>query len=387
MHIGIVSPSNGFAGGLEKFVWDRARGLRERGHSVRLIHGQQPGRDCARYQEAFSSAYATGDTKALHGLDVVLVQRASRCEELQWLGKTPAIVFSHDHDLTCVRSHRYLPLNQAPCDRSPGAGCVANGCVIVRDRASRAYALKVVNPFALKQDTLALSERYMLVACSEYVRERLIDAGVKEHRVVAIHSVPAPPSVAIERVSPVRPTLLVIGSLLRGKGVDLVIDALQWLPSNVRLKIVGDGPERATLENMALRYDASRIEFVGAVSPERVETEIDRASIVVVASRWPEPYGMTGLEAMQRGCPVVAARHGGIVEWLCDGHGAEGFAPGNSQSLADAIRRVLAEPLASERAMQWAKRRANFQTSIIQLERLIQASIHSTKGVFAHDFQ
>ncbi len=385
MHIGIVSPSNGFGGGLEKFVWDRARGLTERGHTVRLIHGAQSGRDAARYQEAFASVRVSTDAVALKGIDVALVQRAARCEELRWLGKTPAIVFSHDHDLTCVRSHRYLPLNHSPCHRSPGLGCVANGCVIVRDHARSGRALKVVNPFALKTDTIALSERYMLVACSEYVRERLLDAGVRAERVVAIPSLPAAPTVAVQRVQPARPTLLVIGSLLRGKGVDLAIDALRWLPATVRLRIVGDGPERESLERLAARYEQGRVEFLGAVAPERVEREIDQASIVVVASRWPEPFGMTGLEAMQRGCPVVAARHGGIVEWLRDGEGAEGFAPGNAGSLADATKRLLAEPLASDRAARWAKRYSNFQTSMLQLEQLVQATIVSTKGVNSHE--
>ncbi len=379
MHIAIVAETVGYAGGLERFAIDRAQALRSRGHDVRLLHNGRGGRDPERYSRGFSSVLHRNDRDALAGVDVALVQRASTVAELDWLGETPAVVFAHDHDLSCPRSHRYLPIGREPCHRSPGVACVAHGCVVVRDRSKGRFALRVVDPFSLREQTIALSKRYPLVACSEYVRGSLVAAGVSGDRVGVLHPVPPPSSDAASPRDP-QPTLLVLGSLLRGKGVDIAIDALAHLPRTTRLRVVGDGPERASLEAQATAVAPGRVEFVGAVAPEAVVREIDRAWVMLVPSRWPEPFGMTGIEAMQRARPVVAARHGGITEWLRDGHGVDGFDPGNARALADAVRRVLHEPHAGQSAREWAEQRWQFDSSMDAMESLARNAATARKA-------
>jgi glycosyltransferase involved in cell wall biosynthesis len=379
MHLAFVAPTLGYSGGLERFVFDRATALRARGHRVSLVHQGREGRDPERYRAGFDSVLHWSEWSSLDRVDLAMVQRASSVDELRWLGATPTVVFAHDHDLSCPRSHRYVPLGREPCHRAPGVACIAHGCVVVKDRSREGFALRVVDPFSFRERTLALSARYPLVACSEYVRRSLLSMGATPERVSVLHPVP-PRSEASAGERDVAPTLLVLGSLLRGKGVDIAIDALSHMPKHVRLRVVGEGPERASLEAQAAQVAAGRVEFVGALHPDAVVREIDRAWVILVPSRWPEPFGMTGIEAMQRSRPVVAARHGGIVEWLRDGHGADGFEPGNARALADAARRMLGDHRMGELAREWSEQRWRFDRSMDAMESLIERAARANKG-------
>jgi glycosyltransferase involved in cell wall biosynthesis len=61
------------------------------------------------------------------------------------------------------------------------------------------------------------------------------------------------------------------------------------------------------------------VTFAGWVPHHALESYYARAAVCVVPSRWPEPFGMVGVEAMARGRPVVAFAVGGIPDWLDDG--------------------------------------------------------------------
>lgn len=371
MRVAFVAPTLGYSGGLERFVFDRATALRARGHHVSLVHEGKLGRDVERYRTGFDSVFTQSEAERLSRVDLALVQRASSVDELRWLGSTDTVVFAHDHDLSCPRSHRYVPIGREPCHRAPGATCVAHGCVVVKDRSRGGLSLRVVDPFSFRERTLELSKRYPIVACSEYVRGSLVAMGADPERVSVLHPVP-PPSAALAEERDESPTMLVLGSLLKGKGVDIAIEALALMPRHVRLRVVGDGPERGALEELANSTAPGRVDFVGALHPNEVVREIDRAWLMVVPSRWPEPFGMTGIEAMQRGRPVVAARHGGIIEWLRDGHGVDGFSPGSARALAEAARRLLGDHRSGELAREWSEQRWRFQRSMDAMESLVQ---------------
>ena len=74
--------------------------------------------------------------------------------------------------------------------------------------------------------------------------------------------------------------------------------------------------------------------FRGWIAPAAVGRIYDAISAVVVPARWPEPFGMTGIEAMRRGRAVIGAAHGGIPEWLVPGRAGALFTPGSPEELA-----------------------------------------------------
>ncbi|MBW2463597.1 MAG: glycosyltransferase family 4 protein [Deltaproteobacteria bacterium] len=374
----MVVPSNGFIGGIERHAHDLARGLSGRGHELTLVYGDLPGRQPTLFAEPFARAIPRSEAHTLRsgaagrGADIVYVHRAASAAELVDFGPLPLVVVSHDHDLTCVRSHRYLPMGHAPCHRPPGLACFRHGCVVVRDRRRESrLPVTLKNPYLLRRRLRALAARAPLVSCSRYVRDQLVRAGVPRSRAHVIH--PIPPEDDRPTVPrPKAPHLVCAGNLLRGKGVDIAIDAMQHLPADTELTIVGDGASRADLERQAIAAAPRRIRFVGWVPPGDIANFYDQASVVVVPSRWPEPFGMVGIEAMRRARPVVAAGHGGIEEWAGGTAGACTFAPGDARSLATAARTLLDNDDAGSAALLHAQERFPHARLLDEVEALLE---------------
>jgi len=133
------------------------------------------------------------------------------------------------------------------------------------------------------------------------------------------------------------PLLVCVGRLSEQKGQDLAIHAVALLPG-VRLRLVGDGPERIALQQLTQRLGvADRVELTGSVDPR---PHLRAADVVVLPSRW-EGMSLLLLEAMACGAPIVATATGG--------HSAlAGCAvvlplPLDPRRLADALSSLLAD--------------------------------------------
>lgn len=338
------APRLGFQGGVERHVFDLAGGLRRRGHRVTLVHGDGEGRDGAAYARAFDAVETVPRASALlRGAKAVYLHKL---EDEALLDAVPVgvklAVAVHDHDATCVRSHRYVPLSRTPCTRAPGVDCILQGCVVVRRRGSL-VPLTLRSPFALARATRSLAAQALLVACSEFLRGTLVDAGVPPERVEVVRPVPPEDSTPLVDV-PSAPIFAFVGQIVRGKGLDLLLEALASLP-DATLLVAGTGPSLAEEQSRAQRLGlGARVSFLGAVAPDRVRDIYDRARVVVVPSRWPEPFGMIGVEAMRRRRLVVGARHGGIPEWLTDGVNGVAFDPCSVEDLTRALRLAVGHP-------------------------------------------
>lgn len=134
-----------------------------------------------------------------------------------------------------------------------------------------------------------------------------------------------------------------VGRLVLKKGFDVLLRALA-MAQNQRLEfvIVGDGPERTRLQELAHALGvASRVQWRGALSRDDALHVIQHSRGVVIPSRQ-EPFGMVALEAMAAGKPVVATRVGGLPEVL---EGAEAILvpADDADALAGAIDRVEGE--------------------------------------------
>jgi len=366
-------PNFGFVGGVERYAWELSRALKKKGHTLRLIHQGNNGRDPDKYGSAFDSVVSAADAACVVDLDVVYVHRAADPDELILLGATPTMIAVHDHIHTCPRTHRYLPLTLQPCHRTPGIACAVYGCCVIRDRRVDArLPIRLRNPFSLRGRLASLAARGPLVACSGYVATNLIRAGADPGRVHVVHPVPPEdPQPCVPR--PTEQRLLVVGQLLRGKGVDLAIRAVDKLPSDCVLEVAGEGSSRDALETMAQRIAPGRIRFLGYVPPAELHKVYDRASVVLVPARWPEPFGMTGIEAMRRARPVVGAAHGGIPEWLAHGRGGLLFSPGSLKSLVSAASRMLEDPHAGKCAHEYVMARFPYATHVNRIEELLVA--------------
>jgi glycosyltransferase involved in cell wall biosynthesis len=140
-------------------------------------------------------------------------------------------------------------------------------------------------------------------------------------------------------------TLLFIGKLVEQKGVDVLIKALAKVRSvipDIRLKIVGNGPEEQTLKRLAEDIQASElITFTGNLSNAQVMKEIDDALCVIIPSKYVENCSMVGIEALSRGKIIIASNIGGLPD-LVDNN-VSGFLvrPNDPDDLSEKIRHVI----------------------------------------------
>jgi glycosyltransferase involved in cell wall biosynthesis len=111
-------------------------------------------------------------------------------------------------------------------------------------------------------------------------------------------------------------TILFIGRLVDWKAVDILIDAIAKCNiKNIRLNIVGNGPDRASLESLAANKCPGKVVFYGQIPFTEVNQYYDEADIFVLPSVR-ECGGAVVLEAMSRGLPVIATNWGGPTDYI-----------------------------------------------------------------------
>jgi glycogen(starch) synthase len=140
--------------------------------------------------------------------------------------------------------------------------------------------------------------------------------------------------------------LVFVGRLVSDKGVDVLLDALAILASqgtNPDLTVVGDGPERMRLEAQARRTGLDeQVRFLGTVTGEDLVRVLNQHRLLVVPSRYNEPFGIVALEGIACGCVVVGSEGGGLREAI--GSCGQTFPNGDAAALAQALTGLLADP-------------------------------------------
>lgn len=144
--------------------------------------------------------------------------------------------------------------------------------------------------------------------------------------------------------------LVAVGRLVPRKGFDVAIDALSML-RETELVIVGgptrghldDDPEAQRLLDHAEALGVGdRVRMTGPISRADMPTML-RSADAVLCTPWYEPFGIVPLEAMACGVPVIASAVGGLIDTVVDGVTGEHVPPRDPDSLARAVRRVLAD--------------------------------------------
>jgi len=141
---------------------------------------------------------------------------------------------------------------------------------------------------------------------------------------------------------------------------------------NARLALVGDGPYRSELENF---FAESRTHFVGYLTGKELATAFASADAFIFPSR-SETLGLVLLEAMAAGCPVVAARSGGIPDIVTDGVNGYLFDPSDELGAVAATERLLSHRAERESLRQKARQEAerwSWEAATHQLQRFYQS--------------
>ena len=305
--------------------------LAERGHHLELAAGAVdsgveppcptqvvPGLDARARQavdlEAIARRFAP---------DVVHLHTVVNPAALEWGARRRAVVTVQDHRYFCPGRGKVTAAGHV-C----GEAVSRQACAACFDDA--AYFEEV---YALTRERLDALHGLRVVVLSEYMKRELCAAGLSSARVRVV-----PPFVhgLDPRADPSgAPCVLFAGRLVEGKGVRDAVEA--WRLSRARLPLVfaGTGPLRATLER-------DGFEVLGWVPHAGMASVYRRARALVLPSRWQEPFGIVGLEALAMGVPVAAWRSGGVAEWHPGGELLADW--GDVAGLARALRAAVDGP-------------------------------------------
>ncbi len=207
------------------------------------------------------------------------------------------------------------------CYRDSLAATAAQSWMITRNRWNGSFRNNV--------------DRY--IALTGFAADRLSKGGLPRERIVVKPNfLPEIPPVGDGAGGYV----IYTGRLSAEKGVRTLLRAWRRLEPSTPLKLAGDGPLRAELEQYARRHDIDA-EFLGYCDKNRVLELVGDAMLQVVPSEWYEGFPMVILEAYGCGTPVLASRIGSLDEVVEEGVTGFKFSPGDVDSLTETLNNLL----------------------------------------------
>lgn len=263
--------------------------------------------------------------------------------------KVPVFYTAHDYVTVCPG---YLMLDGGGrvCDACLEDGryrhCIENRCV----KGSRAKSALAAMEASFNRAHKSNRRIDRVIAPSRFMRSKLIEGGWPEGKVVFLQNfaddaiLDRAANAGADATDRENPYLLFFGRLSAEKGVDTLLRAfdaaLPSLPQNMRLVVVGDGPDAADFKTLASSLGcAARIEFAGYQTGGALQAYVERASLAISSSRWRENMPYSIVEAFAAGTPVIGTDIGGIPELVDEWKTGFVCEPGGVQSMADAILR------------------------------------------------
>jgi glycosyltransferase involved in cell wall biosynthesis len=330
-------------GGAERYITQVAEALRAYNIESCLLYG--PGYSEPDFLNVFSQAWPALETSSqILKLqpDLIYVHRLPEglaLSDLLDLG-IPVMRFFHDHQLLCLREHKYTALSQQTCTRPLGNHCYTCPGFFVRQ--NQGVALRTVGQ--LKRELEIHKGLAQAIVASEYLSNHLFEHGFAKKQISVLPLFAQ--AAAIDAVKPAHDPwqLLFAGQLVTGKGLDLLLRALVEVPQ-AKLLIAGDGRQASKYQQLSVRLGLSeRVTFLGTQSAEQLSQLQSQVSMLVIPSRAPETFALAGVEAMAHGKAVIASDVGGMRSWLTPGSNGLLFPSGDVASLADCIRQLGQAP-------------------------------------------
>ena len=362
-----------------------------RGHSLGILHGPRTGRSDAAWEATFPhrvelpavNGAATVST-ALRDFspDAVYVHKMADLEVIGALVDSgrPLIRMVHDHDIYCMRSYKYNYFTRSICTRAASPYCIFPCLASVVRNTGPGLPLKWVS-YGEKKREITLNQRFRrMVVVTNYMRDELLRNGFDPARIEIHAPVPRSGDPDLRSSFSDRNLIIYAGQIIRGKGVDVLLEALARVQSPFECVILGDGNHKAYCEELSRKLRlADRVHFKGFIPQEELKGYYRECSVVALSSLWPEPIATIGLEVMRYALPVVAFDAGGIKDWLIDGHNGFLVPWMDRAAFAGRIDELLRDKTKArqlgEAGLALVSERYDFPQYIVDLEKMFERVI------------
>jgi glycosyltransferase involved in cell wall biosynthesis len=355
MRIAFVNHSRQKIGGVETYLDTVIPALAAENEVAFLYEEELPQRDLIAFptESPVWHAAQLGRSQVMHQLrnwepDVCFVQGLHDVElEADIVALGNAVLYVHNYYGSCISGNKMI-YRDAPtvCERTFGPACLLH---YFPDRCGGRNPITMLQRYKLQSRRLDLMREYRaLLANSEYMCRELGRYDLPSELAYPFTKsvVSAAPRNLLQ--DPIQ--IAIAGRMQKLKGGHLLIEAAPEVQRQLRRKIqvtfIGDGPDRSAWEKhaRAIATDSLTFEFTGWLSTESINNEFSQTHLLVMPSIWPEPFGLSGLEAGLHRIPAVAFAVGGIPEWLHEGLNGHLASPSAHANLADAIVRALCDP-------------------------------------------
>ena len=376
MRILLANEARAGAGGVETYLSSLVPALLDGGHAVALLHANpaaEHGPTTIEATEAWSVEDLGLETSlaraAVWRPDVAFSHNMRRLDiDESLITRYPVVKMMHGYFGTCVSGQKAFSFPQVdPCARICGPACLAHylprRCGVLRPaRMLTQYS------WTMRQRTL-FSRYAAMVVASEHMRREYVANGANAARLTAIPLFAAVPSSEVcrpsfERANAAVPApaldVLFLGRMTPLKGADVLLDACSHaatrLGRELSVVMAGEGPLRDRITRGA---PGVRVECPGWVDERDRQRLLRRAAVVAIPSRWPEPFGLVGLEAAAEGVPAVAFAVGGISSWLTDGGNGRLVDPdGGARAFGESLAGVIGDASLRTRLSAQARKAA-----------------------------
>jgi glycosyltransferase involved in cell wall biosynthesis len=254
--------------------------------------------------------------------------------------RVPTVLTLHDWKVACPAYTLFT--DGAPCRRCV-RGSVANAIVhrCVKGSVLASGVAAAEAGLARRRGTYAKVQRF--IAPSRFARAVAGMAGVEPSRVAYVPNFLTDAELSARpAATPREPTFLYAGRLDATKGIRQLLDAFARVEARCVLRIAGAGELEGEVRAAAARD--RRIEYLGRVERADLLTELDRALAVVLPSIWEDNGPLAILEAHARGAALIVTDRGGPPEFVRDGESGLVVGAEDVAALAEAIRRLVADP-------------------------------------------
>ena len=341
MRILLANKFHYLKGGSEKYYFELGKLLKEHGHQIAFFSMQNDKNIKTNEKEYLVDEIDLNVGSKLKAIDVIY-SRKNKKEMLKAIKdfqpdiihlnnfqrqlsesiveaakekNIPVVFTAHDLQAICP-SITMLDNNKNICELCKNGkylNCIKKKCV--KNSLLKSILASIEGKF-YRVKKVYNKEIDWIVTPSEFYKQKMIEDGIGEKHITAIHNFIELDKYNLEIQDDGYG--LYIGRLSKEKGIFNLIEAFSNI-KNQRLYIVGEGPERKRIESIITEKGMNdKIILVGYINQEEVKEYLRKARFVVVPSIWYENCPYSVMEALAIGKPVIGADIAGIPELVKD---------------------------------------------------------------------